>query len=128
MLFLDDRRVAAAVDLALDRRPAVVGDVDGARQRDEPFAEIARLLAQADLVLDVPQLFVDRGEFGLERRQVGAVEPRLAELRREQRELAAHVGELVGIVDPPLLDLQDGDLVDQLADRAGDVDRPPGAA
>ena len=85
MLFLDDRRVATTVYFALDRRAAVVGDVDGASQCNKAFAEVARLFAQSDLVFDVPQLFVDDGEFGLEWREAGAGETRLVALRRQQR-------------------------------------------
>ena len=48
---------------------------------------------------------------------VAPLQARVAQTVLQQRKLAAHVAQLVGVGDPARLDLEDGDLVDEFADR-----------
>src|SRR5689334_15840310 len=53
-LFLDDGGVGRRVDAPLECRSLVVEPVDGARQFDEAFPEVAATLQGAQLIFDVP--------------------------------------------------------------------------
>ncbi|MNI90920.1 hypothetical protein D3C73_1485100 [compost metagenome] len=75
-----------------------------------------RLVLQADVVLDLPQLLVDRLQLST---QLGDVLycRRVCHPRGLQRgQFLAHVGQLAFVTDALGLDLQDRDLVQQLAE------------
>src|SRR5699024_8178391 len=115
-LFLDQRRAELEVDRALDRGALVVAHVHRTRQFDEPVVERLVLFLEADAVLDVPQGLVDLLEFGALGGNVG-LRCRMSAPRRLQRlQLAPHIGPLGFVMDALGLDLQDRDLVDQLAE------------
>src|SRR5690606_12105134 len=118
-LFLDQRGAELAVDIALDRGALVVAHVDRAREFHETGVECLFLLLDADAVLDVPQRLVHRTQPCA---LVGDVDAR-GRVRRPGRvehfQLGAHIGELGRIADALGLDLEDGDLVDQLAEGNG---------
>src|SRR5262249_34523388 len=111
-LLLDQARPRCNVDRLLDAGALVVKPIDRARELDERRTEIAARVAVADGVLDLPQLRVHPLELGGEPRKLGDV----AEADGTQRrKLARDVLELTRIRDALGLDLEDGDLVDQLA-------------
>src|SRR5262249_27391787 len=58
-LFLDEAGLEPLVDGTLHGAAPVVGAVDRAGKRDKAGAKVALALTEADIVLDLPQLFVD---------------------------------------------------------------------
>ena len=125
-LLLDDLRAEQHVDLAFDRCPPVVEDVDVAGELDELGVEALFRLVLALGVLDVPEELVHRLQVRLQpdvglapaEHRVGDLPQRLQftdDVRRSRR-----VGNAVA------LDLQDGDLVDQFSGGHGDEDHCTG--
>lgn len=110
----------ALVELPLQRRPPVIGDIHGAGQMDEGLAEILHPLLFADLVFDRPELQV-HGLECLTKRRIdhqatggqGGV---------QQRQFSLHIGFPIAF-EPHSLDLQDRDLVDQFTYGDGDGDQ-----
>ena len=110
------------VDGLFDARALIVLDVDATRQLHERVIEGLRLLFQTNVVLDIPEPLIDRLQFGTQGRDVlrrgrmrcpGAV---------QRVQLIAHIGQLCRIAHALGLDLQDGDLVQQLTEGHGDED------
>src|SRR5690606_5726144 len=104
-LFLDQRRTQRGVDFALDARALVVLHIDRTRQADEARVEGLRRLLVADVVFDLPQLFVHRLQRRLQRRDVLLRLRRLRPGRRQRLQLAAHIGQLAWIAHALGLDL-----------------------
>jgi hypothetical protein len=69
-LLLNDLRTQQLVDLSLERGATIVVLVNRPRQLDEPRPEIPVTLADPDLVLDVPERFVDSAKIGRQRHQL----------------------------------------------------------
>src|SRR4051812_40353000 len=67
-LFLDQIGLEQRVDPPLDRGALVVALIDRSREPDELVAEPRFRFLPADRMLDMPQRFVDRAEFGAQRR------------------------------------------------------------
>lgn len=70
--FLDDGRAGELVDLSLDGRATIIGEVHGSGEIDEARAKVIRALAPPDVVFDLPQLLVDLAEHLSERLERGA--------------------------------------------------------
>src|SRR5260370_35694535 len=98
--FLDDRRIRHAVDLELQRRAGVVRPIDRAREGDEGRTEIAAFLANADVVLDVPELGVHQFQRAPQLVEARASQPFVLLQRAQKLELGANVGELAWICNP----------------------------
>src|SRR4029079_9590899 len=102
-------------EVSLDRRTAVVRPVDAARQLDELGVERALRLLLAQAVLDLPQREVDLFQLDERGGDVALGERRRLPGLAQQVELAADVRELRGIGHPLGLDLEDAELVEELA-------------
>jgi hypothetical protein len=93
---------------------------------DEPAATTASflpVLAVADFVLDLSEAAADRAPSGAQRQQRGrSRNARFAGLS-QRGEFRFDVGALLRIMDALLLDLEDRELVDQLARRHLHLDR-----
>ena len=125
VLLFDELRAQQLVDLALGGGAAVVRAVDRTCEFDEALAEVAVPLAVADVVLDLPEQLVDPAEFRCELVEFRRRVERLLAGRTQAPQLAVDVRELVRVADPLGLDLEDRDLVDQLAWRHLDLQHRP---
>src|SRR5215471_4135849 len=106
----------------LDARPHVIDLIDTARQLDEALAEILARLELADFVLNLPKGRVYDPQLAREAVDLVSVEARLGLDAAQQIELPGNIGSLGAVGDAVVLDLEDGDLVDQLADRDRGID------
>ena len=113
----DPGRAGQLVDVVFHRHPLAIGLVDATRQLDEGIVEGLRGLALAQGILDVPPPQVDRLELLLELMQLRCPLYLGGQQRLQAFQLGTHIGQLAGIVDALGLDLQDGDLVDEFANR-----------
>ena len=116
-LLFEDLGAQRHVQLALDRGAAVVRHVDRARELDELRVERLRGFLHADAVLDVPQRFVHLLELRHERAHVARRQGRGAPRLAQQRQLAPDVRELRRVAHALGLDLEDRELVEELAGR-----------
>src|SRR5262249_54541356 len=99
----------------LQGRAVVIEAVDGTRERNEVWAEIFPALAEPDLVLDLPKLFVDRLQLRVQGLDLGRLGDRVRANGDEQSQLRPHVAEFGRVASPFCLDLQDRELVEQFA-------------
>jgi hypothetical protein len=95
--------------------------IDRAGQLYEARAEVSAALAVADLVFDLPERLVDPLQRRRQRAEGLRCRDRCVARRGQRRQLGAHVGQLLQRGEPLGLDLEDGDLVDQLTRPDGDV-------
>src|SRR6202012_5551560 len=113
--FLEQIAVQKFVDLPLSRGPAVIRLIDRARQSDELIAKIFVAFEVADIVLDVPERGIDllelKREFEQARRRL---EIPVADAL-QNRMLATHIGEFRWIGHAFELDIENSQLVDELA-------------
>src|SRR5262249_46580472 len=65
-LFLNDAGAKQFIDLPLESGPAIVVQVNGAGQLNEPGPKVLGLLAHADCVLHFPEFPIDYFELGCE--------------------------------------------------------------
>lgn len=123
-LFFLKGRAQQIVNLALDQEALIIGDVDGAGEADEFIAEVLIAFAEADVIFNDPEGFVDVFELGLKGAQA------LVFIRRQMRgyyvfqrlQFSANVGEFGFIMDALVLDGEDGDFINQFAPRNGSED------
>jgi hypothetical protein len=94
--------------------------IDRLWQLNEMWGEVALLLALADVVLDLPQQLIHGRELLTQLTQCAFGIAQLVLLNHSHQglELTADVDLLFRISDALVLDLQDGDLVDQLTNRS----------
>ena len=114
--FLDKVGTRGEVDLLLQLGAAIVGDVNGAGKFNETVAKTAGGLFGADIVLDVPELGIHPAQPVCQLHQLVAVEHPATDKRTQGLQLGRHILQLGLVADPLRLDLEDGDLVDDLTD------------
>src|SRR5262249_51833287 len=101
----------------LDACPRVIDLIDTARQLDEALAEILARLELADFVLNLPKGRIYDPQLPRESVDLVSVKARLGLDAAQQVELPGDIRSLGAVSDAVALDFEDGDLVDQLADR-----------
>ena len=99
-----------------------------AGQPDETLVEVLRFFAVAQGILHVPHEFVDRLQFGAQRFQLHIRFEHLQPQRHQAIQLDTNVRQLRRVGDALGLDLQDGQLVDQLTHGNGREDVTAGDA
>src|SRR6056297_921087 len=118
-LFFENRRAQRFVDAALEGRALVVCPVDASCKFDEAVTEVAFALAVADFVFNIPEFFVEGFQFRPHAGYFGAFGGFSVPKAGEHVEFTLHVGALVRVVDALELDIQNRNLVQQLAWRNG---------
>ena len=114
--FLDKVGARGKVELILQLGAAVVDDLNGASNFNETVAKTASGFFGADIVLDVPELGIHPAQPVCQLHQLVAVEHPATDKRTQGLQLGHHILQLGLVADPRRLDLENGDLVDDLTD------------
>ena len=115
LLFLHQIGPAQLVDSSLEGASLVIPMIYGTSQLNEPGAEVETPLTVADRVFDLPKFSVDSPELASRLLDVGGVEPGRFQVSPEQLQLFAHVSALCLATDAFCFELQNRDLVNELA-------------